>query len=76
VGAVQRQQNTTSVEPLTVSIKEACRLLGVNNNTIYKLIGTGALPSFKIGRRRFISLAALREFVASGRDTPTDGERP
>jgi len=39
-----------------ISVPEACRLLGVHRNTLYKLIHNGELPAFKMmagGRWRF-----------------------
>ena len=46
-----------------VGAAEAAALLGVHRATIYDLIGSGAIPSVKIGRRRMISVNSLEEFV-------------
>jgi excisionase family DNA binding protein len=47
------------------SIQEARKLLGgISRNSIYKLLRTGELPSVLIGCRRFISSAAITEFIA------------
>jgi excisionase family DNA binding protein len=52
------------------SIQEARKLLGgISHNTIYKLFRTGELPSVLIGCRRFISSAAIAEYVARSTTT-------
>ena len=46
------------------SIQEARKLLGgISRNTIYRLLRTGELASIVIGCRRFISRAAIQEFI-------------
>jgi excisionase family DNA binding protein len=46
------------------SIQEARKLLGgISRNTIYRLLRTGELASVVIGCRRFISRAAIQEFI-------------
>jgi excisionase family DNA binding protein len=52
------------------SIQDARKLLGgISRNTIYKLLRGGELPSVLIGCRRFISSAAIAEFVARSTTT-------
>jgi excisionase family DNA binding protein len=46
------------------SIQEARKLPGgISRNTIYRLLRTGELASLVIGCRRFISRAAIQEFI-------------
>jgi competence protein CoiA len=48
------------------AIQEARKLLGrISRNTIYKLLRTGELASVVIACRRFISSAAIAEFIAN-----------
>jgi excisionase family DNA binding protein len=47
-------------EPLAVAPAEAARLAGLGRTTIYAALGSGALKSLKIGKRRLIALDALR----------------
>jgi excisionase family DNA binding protein len=52
------------------SIQDARKLLGgISRNTIYKLLGSGELASVLVGCRRFISSAAIAEFVARSTTT-------
>ena len=44
------------------------RLGRASRDTIYKLIGSGRLPSVKLGRARRVRESDLEEFIASLRD--------
>ena len=48
---------------LAVAPAEAARLTGVGRTTIYEAIGAGALKSVKIGKRRLITIEALRAWL-------------
>jgi len=50
---------------LAVSPGEAARISGVGRTTLYSAIGSGALRSLRIGRRRLITMAALEEWLAA-----------
>lgn len=52
-------------EPLTYSIKEAARLLGLGRTTIYRLIGEGRLDTVKIGNRTLIKLRSMQRLAGS-----------
>ena len=45
------------------SILEFERAIGLSHAKVYQLIKTREVRSFTIGRRRFISAEALREFI-------------
>ena len=57
-------EHTTLTEPLFVTIPDAGNLLGVKRSTIYRLIGDGQLKASKIGTRRLISVASIRDLAA------------
>jgi excisionase family DNA binding protein len=48
-----------TLHPLT----EIQRMLRISRSTVYQLIGDGRLASVKIGRRRFVTAAALGAYV-------------
>jgi excisionase family DNA binding protein len=50
-------------EPLAVSPAEAARLAGLGRTTIYAALASGALKSLKIGKRRLITVEALRSWL-------------
>lgn len=50
------------------SIKEVADYLGVGRNTIYKLIYSNQLISFRIGNRRLISKQEVYDFLIRAQD--------
>jgi len=48
------------LEPEAVSVDEAVRVSGIGRTSVYALMKTGELPSFRLGKRRLIRLAAIR----------------
>lgn len=59
--------STISTHPvvLAVSPAEAARLLGIGRTRLYEELGSGALPSFSLGRRRLIRVAALEAWITA-----------
>lgn len=53
------------MEQLLYSLQEACGLLGVKKDMLYRYINSGQLESTKIGRRRLFSKQQLENFVAN-----------
>jgi len=53
-----------TVEPLVVTPREACTLLGISNTLLYRILGSGELESFHAGRARRIPMAAIRKYIA------------
>jgi excisionase family DNA binding protein len=52
------------LEPLAVSPRQACLLLGVGNTRLYALLAAGELASYKDGRMRRVSMASIRARIA------------
>jgi len=48
---------------ISLSIDDAAEAIGTSRQTIYDLINAGELDSFKQGRRRLISTAAIQRFI-------------
>ena len=48
---------------LSVSIAEACDLLGLGRTTLYAAINAGELEARKVGRRTVITVEALQRFL-------------
>lgn len=61
-----------SGERLSVSPADAARLTGVGRTKLYEAIGSGALRSLKIGKRRLIMIEALRDWLAAAEREATD----
>jgi excisionase family DNA binding protein len=62
-------------EPLSVSPRQACVLLGVGNTRLYQLIRDGELSTYHEGRARRITMESIRARVsrlAGGDDNCTN----
>ena len=65
-------QQPEQPDQLLVTVDEAARLLSIGRTQVYKLIGSGELPSIKLFRSRRIQASALRDYVAQlGQDDRT-----
>lgn len=49
--------------PLAVNTREAARLLGVSDRTVFTLTQSGELRHVRIGKRVLYTRAALDEFI-------------
>ena len=54
---------TNGHERLAVSVSDAAKMLGLGRDVTYRLILAGEVPSFKVGARRIVPVAGLREYV-------------
>lgn len=52
------------MEPLNVSVEECAKLLGLGVTITKNLIRTGAILSYREGRRRVVPMSAIREYQA------------
>lgn len=52
------------LEPLTVTVKEAKRLSGLSQSTLYEMMADGRLIRTKIGSRTLITYASLKKLLA------------
>ena len=51
------------MDPLTVTVNEACKALGLGRTKIYDLIASGRLDTLKIDKRTLIKTASIRALV-------------
>lgn len=58
---------------LAVSPAEAARLAGIGRTTLYEALGSGALRSLKIGKRRLITIEALKDWLAAAECAGQEG---
>jgi len=49
--------------PLAVAPAEGARLAGVGRTKFYEALGTGAIASFKFGKRRLIRVSAIEAWL-------------
>jgi excisionase family DNA binding protein len=51
------------VEPITASINDTARALGLGRTSIYALIREGRLETVKLGRRTLVRIASIRRLL-------------
>jgi excisionase family DNA binding protein len=51
------------MDPLLLKPGEAADLLGVSRSTIYQLLGSGQVPSMRVGKLLRVPAAALQRWV-------------
>ena len=56
-------QPTQAAQRLAYSIAETCALTGIGRTTLYRYVGSGALPVVKIGNRTLVRHDDLRQFL-------------
>jgi excisionase family DNA binding protein len=54
---------SADMEPVAVSVNDACRLSGLGRTLLYEAIAKGDLASCKIGNRRLILIEDLRAWI-------------
>lgn len=67
-------KSNTDLDPLRLAVSpgEAARLSGLGRTTLYEAIVSGALRSLKIGRRRLITIEALKDWLAAAERSEKD----
>lgn len=51
------------MEPITVSINDAAKALGLGRTSIYVLIREGRLETVKLGRRNLVKVESIRRLL-------------
>ena len=49
--------------PITVRIRDACRMTGIGRSKLYELIAAGEIEIIKVGAITLIPTAALEHFI-------------
>ncbi|HET7575697.1 MAG TPA: helix-turn-helix domain-containing protein [Sphingomicrobium sp.] len=57
--------------PLTVRVREACRLTGIGRSKFYELIAAGEIEIIKVGTITLVPVASLKRFVQRRAGNPT-----
>ena len=50
-------------DPITVRVREACRMTGIGRSKLYELIADGEIETMKVGSITLIPTESLRRFV-------------
>lgn len=54
---------TNAQAPITVRIRDACRMTGIGRSKLYELIAVGEIEVIKVGTITLIPTAALNCFI-------------
>jgi excisionase family DNA binding protein len=57
--------DTSSTNPITVTLAEALRLSGLGRTKLYQLIARREIESVRVGTRRLINYASLKALLTS-----------
>lgn len=52
-----------SMNPLSVGVEDAARMIGVARSMLYELLARGEIESFKLGRRRLVLVKNLEAYI-------------
>lgn len=53
----------SSLDPISVGVEDAARLIGVARSMFYEMIANGEIHTFKLGRRRLVRVKTLEAFI-------------
>lgn len=53
------------MQPVTVSVAEAAKMIGLGLTMTYELVSEGQLDTIKIGRRRLVRVESIRRLTGS-----------
>jgi excisionase family DNA binding protein len=68
--APERQQ----LIPITVRVREACRLTGISRSKLYELIAAGEIQIIKVGTTTLVPVTSLTRFLSSRPIKPSSTE--
>ncbi len=69
----QKPERPTAIERLLLRPDEVAIALGVSRSKVYELLGSGELPSLRIGKSIRVSRNALRQWIAQREAITDDG---
>lgn len=52
------------IEPITVRIPDACRMLGIRRSKFYELVAEGEIRTLKLGSATLVPVEGIKELVA------------
>lgn len=55
--------------PLTLTVEQAAKLLGIGRSTAYELVHTGDIPSLRLGRRIVVPVCQVEAMLGGPADT-------
>jgi excisionase family DNA binding protein len=56
-------EDAVLMKPLTVRVRDACRLTGIGRSKLYELIATGEIEIIKVGAITLVPVSSLMSFL-------------
>jgi excisionase family DNA binding protein len=56
------------IQPLTVTVEQAAKLLGIGRSTAYELVHAGDIPSLRLGRRIVVPICQIANKLGAPAD--------
>jgi excisionase family DNA binding protein len=60
-----QERDTLQAMPITVRIRQACRLTGIGRSKLYELVAAGEIEIIKVGTITLVPVASLTKFLQS-----------
>ncbi len=57
----------TNYNPIAMSISDTASYMGIGRTAVYKLVRTGCLDRFKVGRRQLVTTCSIVAYIAKTR---------
>lgn len=68
------QTIAAALQPLAVAPNEAARMMSIGRTMLYEEIASGRLRSGKIGKRRLITIEAIKDWLKAREVENTSGD--
>jgi excisionase family DNA binding protein len=72
--AARKSDVPARLEPISVRIREACRLTGIGRSKFYELVASGDIEVIKVGSITLVPFEGLRQFIDRARSKPAFSE--
>ncbi len=74
--ASEREDRLFEQFPAVLTPLEVMDILGVGKNTVYRLLNSGELQGFRVGRSWKVTSDSLEHFMLSAENSPSFQRRP
>ena len=60
---------TTKVEKVALSVEEAAEYIGgIDTSTMFRILWEKKIPTYKVGRRRFVTIQDLDNYISDNKE--------
>ena len=73
-GSAEGTSITTGSDQIAYTVKHAAKVLDIGERTLWQLVNSGEVESFKIGWSRRVSRSALEDYVKRQREKSANAD--